>query len=283
MDKIDIRTYNVPLGNDFAVIIPSKDNSFKNPRELIIKRQNGSLTRIMHTYSVFDPMSYPLLFPKGSLSWSLNLNFELKKHKNKQYEFVDITNLYLDSSIESESLINTHDVQQLDCLTDDSVYDEYNNDENSKIFYENINDNIMVNETSIINHSQKFDDDSSSLNSLNTEYSNNSENNDFQENESNHMNSTITLLMFLNFILQIRKSSFNILFKAGKLLHQFVTLKWIDIETSRLNYCFFNQNKFRVDMYKGLIDAHAQLKLAKDIGKQNILPSSYIGKFFDYN
>ena len=90
-------------------------------------------------------------------------------------------------------------------------------------------------------------------------------------------NRKITLRDYVNYHLQIRKNNFNQLFKAGPLFHQFVCNKYVDIETERLNFIRFNQKRFRVEMYKGLVDAYLQKCDLKDIGKLYILPSSFVG------
>lgn len=78
----------------------------------------------------------------------------------------------------------------------------------------------------------------------------------------------ITLRDYLNYHLNIRKNNFNYLFKMGKLFHQYVTQKYLDIETEDLNYLKSDQKKLRVELYKGSEDAFYQNVDLNDIGKR---------------
>lgn len=87
----------------------------------------------------------------------------------------------------------------------------------------------------------------------------------------------ITLLMFMNHYLQVRKNNFNVLFKSGKLGLQYVTNKWLDVEDNNLAFIRNNQKKVRAELYTKVIDAFNENKNLNDIGRSVILPPSFHG------
>nr|XP_009775438.1 PREDICTED: uncharacterized protein LOC104225359 [Nicotiana sylvestris] len=68
------------------------------------------------------------------------------------------------------------------------------------------------------------------------------------------------------------------LLHTGRLLQQYSVDEYIKLETQRLDFVFFNQDLFRMDMLNGLLDI---LRLgerdASNVGKQTFLPNSFIG------
>jgi len=77
------------------------------------------------------------------------------------------------------------------------------------------------------------------------------------------------------------QDNYNTLYRAGRLFQQYVVDNYAKIEQSRLNYLRRNQHQIRSELYKGIQDVlHAKdinVKSSDDIGKQFILPSSFIG------
>ena len=69
------------------------------------------------------------------------------------------------------------------------------------------------------------------------------------------------------------------IFRAGKLLQEFIVDAWALTEQSRLNWVKFNQAKLRVESRQGLMDAVAADPTTEsaDIGQRIILPSSFSG------
>ena len=73
------------------------------------------------------------------------------------------------------------------------------------------------------------------------------------------------------------------LFQAGRLFQQFIVDSWAQIDQSRLRWLKLNQDKLRVELYSGLVDAvhggdhQNNPPNLQDIGQPFILPSSYIG------
>lgn len=85
----------------------------------------------------------------------------------------------------------------------------------------------------------------------------------------------ITLRNYVNYYLQIRDGHFNTLFKGGRLSHQWVCEQYVNIQADDLKFVKQNQNKFRVERYKGLVDSYFENLELRDIGKMYILPSSF--------
>ncbi len=65
----------------------------------------------------------------------------------------------------------------------------------------------------------------------------------------------------------------------GRLFHQYIVDQWAKIELGRLNYCRFNQNTLRAELYKGMVDAlnANDIVQADSIGKKFVLPASFTG------
>ncbi|XP_075107418.1 uncharacterized protein LOC107819940 isoform X1 [Nicotiana tabacum] len=77
---------------------------------------------------------------------------------------------------------------------------------------------------------------------------------------------------------QIREDEKNEVLHCGRLFQQFIVDVFIKLETQRLDFYFFNQDLFRMDVLQGLINF---LKLgeteASKIGKKTFLPVTFIG------
>ena len=71
-DSVDIRRYNAPTESEVGAIIIDNDMS-NGSRDLVLRKQSGGLQRIDASYGVYDPLEYPLLFPKGQHGWHTNV------------------------------------------------------------------------------------------------------------------------------------------------------------------------------------------------------------------
>ncbi|XP_021717143.1 uncharacterized protein LOC110684972 [Chenopodium quinoa] len=71
---LDQRVYNVPAVDDVAVIWPETYSSSEGlgPHILVTGRSDES-HRIYHSYGCYDPLQYPLLFPRGECGWTQGL------------------------------------------------------------------------------------------------------------------------------------------------------------------------------------------------------------------
>ncbi len=65
--QLDHRRYNLPNSNEVAVILP--DNNSTHPRDIILRRRDGPLYRISDLHPAYNPLQYPLLFPRGENGW----------------------------------------------------------------------------------------------------------------------------------------------------------------------------------------------------------------------
>ncbi|XP_046869143.1 uncharacterized protein LOC124461691 isoform X4 [Drosophila willistoni] len=90
-------------------------------------------------------------------------------------------------------------------------------------------------------------------------------------------NKNISLKDFYSFRLMIRRGQDNIILRCRELCQQFMVDMYVKIESERLRYLRFNQQKLRAEEYIHLRDAIANNADTAEIGNSVILPSSYIG------
>jgi len=92
-------------------------------------------------------------------------------------------------------------------------------------------------------------------------------------------NKRVTMLQYYAHRLSQRIDVFNPILMAGKLFHQFLVDAYVKIESSNLDFIRRNQQKLRVDTYKGVQDYIAQQATSQSLpcGKPVILPSTFVG------
>lgn len=73
----------------------------------------------------------------------------------------------------------------------------------------------------------------------------------------------------------IREDAFNPILYAGKIFQQWIIDSYLQVEANNLNFIKLNQNKLRVDYYKGMMDYVNNG--ASDTSKPIILPSTFQG------
>ena len=107
----------------------------------------------------------------------------------------------------------------------------------------------------------------------------NDEENPLIEEASTRKRKYVTQMEWFGYRLFPRVEESQHLFKAGKLLQEFIVDAWALTEQSRLNWVKFNQAKLRVESRQGLMDAAAADPTGEsaDIGQHIILPSSFSG------
>ena len=94
---------------------------------------------------------------------------------------------------------------------------------------------------------------------------------------------TVTQREYFAHRLHIRKPAQEILFMAGKLFQEYIVDAWASIDQNRLSWIKNNQPKLRTEYYQGFMDMISNDTLedghidANEIGKQIILPSSFLG------
>ena len=60
----DPRRYNVPTGNEIAVILP-RENITEDNRDIVVQLRGRSFQRVYDTNPAYVPLHYVLLFPRG--------------------------------------------------------------------------------------------------------------------------------------------------------------------------------------------------------------------------
>ena len=89
----------------------------------------------------------------------------------------------------------------------------------------------------------------------------------------------VTQLEYYAYRLHQRKNESDHLFRAQGLFQRYIVDAWAQTDQARLAWLKYNQDKLRVEIYKGIVDAvaaHADTDLG-ELGQRFILPSSYIG------
>ena len=76
----------------------------------------------------------------------------------------------------------------------------------------------------------------------------------------------------------MRPGIFNPILYVKRLFQQFAVDTYIKIESSRLDYIGNHQDDIRANLYQGLVDSlHAGEDRVEAVGKQKVMPSSFIG------
>jgi hypothetical protein len=72
--KLDQRRYNLPVSSEVAAIwVEGSDLANRFKRSITLYGNNSERYNIQATQGCYDPLSYPLFFPKGELGWHPNL------------------------------------------------------------------------------------------------------------------------------------------------------------------------------------------------------------------
>ncbi|XP_010236572.1 uncharacterized protein LOC100821317 [Brachypodium distachyon] len=72
--KLDQRTYNTPIASEVAAIwVEGTDLARRFKRSITLYGDNDERYSIQATHGCYDPLSYPLFFPKGQLGWHPNI------------------------------------------------------------------------------------------------------------------------------------------------------------------------------------------------------------------
>ena len=72
--KLDQRRYNTPVSSEVAAIwVEGSDLANRFKRSITLYGNNNERHSIHATQGCYDPLSYPLFFPKGELGWHPNI------------------------------------------------------------------------------------------------------------------------------------------------------------------------------------------------------------------
>ncbi|KAE9300478.1 hypothetical protein PR003_g22744 [Phytophthora rubi] len=82
-DKRRSGTTNLPTVNEVGAVIVD-DGNFNKERDLLLYTTRNGLLRIFETNPMYDPLQYPLLFPRGELGWTYTDQYaDGKEYKGK--------------------------------------------------------------------------------------------------------------------------------------------------------------------------------------------------------
>ncbi|KIH48737.1 hypothetical protein ANCDUO_21190 [Ancylostoma duodenale] len=65
----DRRRYNFATSNEVAAVYKGTDDEIEDERRLVVMERSGQRSFITDHDPKCDPLSYPLLFPRGEFGW----------------------------------------------------------------------------------------------------------------------------------------------------------------------------------------------------------------------
>lgn len=90
--NVDQRVFNTPTTSQVAAIwIEPESCSTQRTRDILVFGKSGCNHKIMHYYSCYDPLQYPLLFPYGEAGWHEGIKKSKKKTKAQPTQNDDST------------------------------------------------------------------------------------------------------------------------------------------------------------------------------------------------
>ncbi|XP_020242960.1 uncharacterized protein LOC109821181 [Asparagus officinalis] len=89
--NLDQRVYKTPTSNEVVAIwIEGNNSNVPFEREIVIHEHSGQRHYVKHYYGCYDPLQYPLLFPKGESGWHQNIikiDCSISKQNNNSSQF----------------------------------------------------------------------------------------------------------------------------------------------------------------------------------------------------
>jgi hypothetical protein len=287
--KVDKR-YNLPASDEIAVLIPTSNTESAKSRDIIVVPKSGSdrLQRISEILGCYDPLHYVLMFLKGEQGWQAKSYYlnqvedsekAIKKIKKKKGKLSNDELADLSSNFNSSCLIDDQNSlssnTQLNSQVEQMV-PEYNNELLFDVLEQCalVETNCPIIQVNVASDLAKQSENEESNTQTNEPYDISAES--INTNKKNKQ-IFVSAMQFYCYRLQDRVKSYLHLF--GRLFHQYIVDQYAKIEAGRLNFVYFNQDKLRVDMYKGLVEAAAQndKDVGSKVGKRVILPSTFIG------
>lgn len=75
-NKLDQRTYNVPITSEVAAVwVEGNENQCGFDRSIVLFGNNNTKYTIKAYHGCYDPLSYPLFFPSGELGWHTDIPY----------------------------------------------------------------------------------------------------------------------------------------------------------------------------------------------------------------
>jgi hypothetical protein len=72
--RLDQRTYNVPISSEVAAVwVEGNERRKTFEKSVILHGNNNDIQGIRSYYGCYDPLSYPLFFPKAELGWHADI------------------------------------------------------------------------------------------------------------------------------------------------------------------------------------------------------------------
>lgn len=79
----DQRVFSMPTSSQVAAIwVEPESSSTERKRDILVFGKSGTNHKIMHYYSCYDPLQYPLLFPYGEAGWHEGISKIVRKRKS---------------------------------------------------------------------------------------------------------------------------------------------------------------------------------------------------------
>lgn len=273
IDPMDIRRYNQPTVQEVAAIVSGTDRDrISSPREIHIYKKNPENSHpfqiISDDHDCYDPLHYVLMHPYGSRGWAPNL-YE-KYHTDLAVinnPIVEINNNNLNENNNNNMNENNNFIEN-NIFTSNNIQNQENDyDLNLSSTSTNSTDSNLLIDTSYneINDNNLIDDDED-------DYA------DDHVAASSHQSRYVSCCEFYSNKLMRLSDDQSIFHYFGRLYQQYIVDNYLKIEHQKLKYLQFNQDRLRVDLYRGIVDAFqvTDTNLA-DTGRRLILPSSYVG------
>jgi len=94
----------------------------------------------------------------------------------------------------------------------------------------------------------------------------------------NKKRNNVSCRQYYCFKIQMRDDENDELLHTGRIFQQYIVDVFINLETQRLDFFFFNPDLFRMEVFQGLLDVlrHGERDATK-IGKQTFLPATFTG------
>uniref|UniRef100_A0ACD6A2F0 Uncharacterized protein n=1 Tax=Avena sativa TaxID=4498 RepID=A0ACD6A2F0_AVESA len=261
----DQRRYNVPTTSQVAAIwVEGSDPQNCFDRSVVVHAKGDRPLYIRAYYGCYDPLSYPLFFPRGETGW------------NRWMPYADPPT---DTTQGSADKFARQQTQFSDLLTDEiSIIDQVaeflpRGDHATEFPADN---NIMQepNGNYAVHEDQATD--------LPEDDNEDNPDDDFGDDEVNATQSRkfVSAREYYCFKMQVRKKLFNIILFGGRLFQQWAVDMYIKIETMRLDWYSKpeNQKVICADLYQGLVDTVIAGESRGDrIGKRIVLPRTFPG------
>ncbi|XP_021759606.1 uncharacterized protein LOC110724492 [Chenopodium quinoa] len=104
---LDQRVYNAPTSEEVAVIwSEGTSSSQSNSPHIIVHGKSNKSHRIYHYYGCYDPLQYPLLFPRGDCGWHHGL---LKMSHGGRSQVEDLSNIVISDNVQEAADLVTEE------------------------------------------------------------------------------------------------------------------------------------------------------------------------------